>query len=179
MANKRKAVYIGSFDPVHVGHMDIIKDCSNMFDEVVIGILINKSKKYLYSVEERLAFLNKCVEQFDNVTVKAFDGLAKDFVLQEKASIIVRGMRNTIDFEAEKSNRILHEHLYGCDVTFVYLLGLSAPISSTILKEIASFNGDISKLVPECLKYDYLENPKTNIYSRVSPKINSLSITWD
>lgn len=179
MANKRKAVYIGSFDPVHVGHMDIIKDCSNMFDEVVIGILINKSKKYLYSVEERLAFLNKCVEQFDNVTVKVFNGLAKDFVLQENASIIVRGMRDTVDFEVEKANKMLHEHLFGDNVTFVYLLGLSAPVSSTLLKEIASFNGDISELIPECLKYDYLENPKTNIYDRVKSGIKSLSTTWD
>ena len=143
------AVYPGSFDPVTLGHMDIIERTARMFDHVIIGVLQNNSKTPLFSVEERVNMIKSITSHLENIEVRSFDGLLVDFVHQCRADVIVRGLRAITDFEYElqmaQTNRVLAP-----DVDTVFLTtGLKyAYLSSTIVKEVASFGGDISNFVP-------------------------------
>ena len=147
----KKAIYPGSFDPVTLGHLDIIERAAKTFDEVVIGILKNNSKSPLFSVEERVRILNEATKDLTNVEIVAFSGLSVDFARQCKAKVIIRGLRAITDFEYElqiaQANHVQNEEIetifLTTDLKYSYL-------SSTIVKEFASYGGDISKFVPEC-----------------------------
>jgi len=145
------AVYPGSFDPVTLGHCDIIERISKMMDHVIIGVLNNSAKTPLFSVAERVEMLEAIVSRYPNVEVRAFDGLLVDFVRQSNAQIIVRGLRAITDFDYElqlsQTNRVIAPHI---DTVFLTTNLKYSYLSSSIVKEIARYQGDIrSFLLPE------------------------------
>ncbi|MCD7907804.1 MAG: pantetheine-phosphate adenylyltransferase [Clostridium sp.] len=140
-----KAIYPGSFDPVTLGHLDIIERTSKMFDRVIIGVLNNKSKSPLFSVEERVNMLKEVTSDLPNVEVQSFEGLLIDFVRKNDARVIVRGLRAITDFEYElqmaQTNRVIAPEV---DTIFLTTNLRYSYLSSSIVKEIAEFNGEIS-----------------------------------
>lgn len=147
----KKAVYPGSFDPVTYGHIDIIKRAAEIFDELTVSVLNNKGKTPLFSVEERVKILEEATKDLPNVKVDSFSGLLIDYAKENDVPVVVRGLRAITDFEYElqiaQTNRILS----GGKVDTIFLTtGLEyAYLSSSSVKEIASFGGDISKCVPD------------------------------
>jgi len=143
------AVYPGTFDPLTRGHQDIISRAAALFDELIIGVLFNSAKTPLFSVEERVKMLEKATEDIPNVQVRPFGGLSVDFARSCKANVIVRGLRLITDFEYElqmaQTNRKLAPDV---DTTFLYTSLQYSYLSSTTVKEVASFGGDISEFVP-------------------------------
>ena len=145
-----RAIYPGSFDPVTFGHIDIIERAARISDELIVGVLQNKAKTPLFSVEERVTILCEVTKNLKNVRIVPFEGLLIDFAKQMDAKVIVRGLRAITDFEYElqmsQTNRKLN-----ADVETLFLttsLDYSY-LSSTTVKEVASFGGDISQFVPE------------------------------
>lgn len=143
------AVYPGSFDPATYGHLDVIRRASLSFDTVVVGVLHNSAKSPLFSVEERVNILKKATCKIPNVIIKAFDGLSVNFARENQAQVIVRGLRAVTDFEYElqmaQTNRVLAPDV---DTVFLTTSLEYAYLSSTIMKEVARFGGDISKFAP-------------------------------
>ena len=148
----RRAVYPGSFDPVTFGHLDIIERSANLVDELIVGVLINHAKTPLFSVEERVNMLQEVTAGLSNVRVLAFSGLSVDFVKECNANFIVRGLRAITDFEYElqmaHTNRIMNGDI---DTLFLTTNLKYAYISSTTVKEVAYYGGDISHFVPEAV----------------------------
>ena len=145
----RVAVYPGSFDPVTFGHLDIIERSAKIFDEVIIGVLNNSAKNALFTVEERVAMIEDLVRQYPNVTVDSFDGLLVDYAKKKEAAVIIRGLRAVTDFEYEiqiaQTNKVEYPELE----TIFLTTGLHySYLSSTIVREFASYGGDISRFVP-------------------------------
>ena len=145
-----RAIYPGSFDPVTLGHVDIIERAARISDELIVGVLQNKAKSPLFSVEERVTMLCEVTKHLKNVKIVPFEGLLIDFATQMDAKVIVRGLRAITDFEYElqmsQTNRKLNS-----DVETLFLttsLDYSY-LSSTTVKEVASFGGDITQFVPE------------------------------
>ena len=145
----KRAVYPGSFDPVTKGHLDIIERAATIVDELVVGVLNNNVKTPLFSVEERVNMLIDVTRHIPNVRVEAFSGLSVEFVKKCNASFIVRGLRAVTDFEYElqmaQTNRSIDREV---DTLFLTTALNYAYISSTIVKEVASYVGDISGFVP-------------------------------
>lgn len=145
-----RAIYPGSFDPVTLGHLDIIKRASKIFDELIVGVLNNNSKSPLFSVEKRVKMLNDVVKDLPNVKVMSFEGLLVDFAKKVDAQIIVRGLRAVTDFEYElqmsQTNTVLNENV---DTIFFTTSLEYAYLSSSTVREAAYFGADISKFVPE------------------------------
>ena len=156
-----RAIYPGSFDPVTNGHLDIIKRAANISDELIIGVLQNKAKTPLFSVEERVTMLQEVTKNMKNVKIVPFEGLLIDFAQQMEAKVIVRGLRAITDFEYElqmsQTNRKLNS-----DVETIFLTTSLeySYLSSTTVKEVASFQGDITQFVPKIVAEKIKE--KTN-----------------
>ncbi len=145
----RRAVYPGSFDPVTYGHLDIITRASEQFDELIVGVLRNSSKTPLFSVNERVKILKEVTKNLGNVRIESFEGLSVNFVRDCGAKVIVRGLRAITDFEYElqmaQTNRIMAPDID----TMFFVTGLEyAYLSSTTVKEVASFGGDLERFVP-------------------------------
>lgn len=147
--NTVKAIYPGSFDPVTNGHLDLIARAANIFDHLVVAILRNSEKNPLFTVEERVAMLSEGIAEFDNVSVSTFDGLLVDFAREERAHAVVRGIRAISDYEYEFQMALMNRRL-APDVETVFLqpAGRYSFVSSRMVKEVFSFGGDISGLVP-------------------------------
>ncbi len=146
----RKAVYAGSFDPITFGHLDIIERSSKMVDELVVGVLCNSAKNSLFSLEERVNMIKEITKDLPNVKVESFDGLLVDYMEQIGANIIIRGLRAVTDFEYElQLAQINHVQKESIETVFLITNLKYSYLSSTIVKEIASYGGDISKFVPE------------------------------
>ena len=145
-----RAIYPGSFDPVTYGHLDIIKRSADIVDELVVGVLYNKAKIPLFSVEERVKMLGEATKDLGNVKIVPFEGLLIDFAKQMDAKVIVRGLRAITDFEYElqmaQTNRKLNPEV---ETLFMTTSLEYSYLSSTTVKEVASFEGDISQFVPE------------------------------
>jgi pantetheine-phosphate adenylyltransferase len=145
-----RAIYPGSFDPVTFGHLDIIKRSANLFDELIVGVLNNTSKSPLFSVEERVNMLKETTRDIPNIKVTSFSGLLVDFVKETEAYVVVRGLRAITDFEYElqlaQTNHVLNPNV---DTMFLTAKLDYLYLSSTIVREVAAFGGDISKFVPE------------------------------
>lgn len=145
-----KAIYPGSFDPVTYGHIDIIKRAANIFDELIIAVLINKGKTPLFSIEERVKILNDVFADLPNVKIMSYEGLLVDFAVENDAKVIVRGLRAVTDFEYElqmaQTNNVLKSEV---DTIFLTTALEYAYLSSSTVREVASYGGDISKFVPE------------------------------
>ena len=146
----RRAVYPGSFDPVTLGHIDIIERAAEIVDELIVGVLVNKGKNPLFSVQERVNMLQIVTRDMPNVTVESFDGLLVDFLKQRDAEFVIRGLRAITDFEYElqmaQTNRIMAPDT---DTIFLTTNLEYAYLSSTTVREVASYGGDISKFVPD------------------------------
>ena len=145
-----RAIYPGSFDPATYGHLDIIKRAAALFDEVIVGVLNNSVKSPLFSVEERVNILENITGDIPNVKIQSFGGLSVNFAKSCEAKVIIRGLRAITDFEYElqmaQTNRILSTDV---DTMFLTTSPQYAYLSSTTVKEAASFGADISKFVPE------------------------------
>ena len=145
----KKAIYPGSFDPVTNGHVDMIERASKIVDELVVGVLNNSAKNSLFSLDERVSMLKEITKDMPNVTVASFDGLLVDFMEKIDATIIVRGLRAVTDFEYElqiaQSNHRVNPKI---DTVFLTTNVKYSYLSSTIVKEYASYGGDISDFVP-------------------------------
>ena len=145
----RRAVYPGSFDPVTLGHIDIIQRASEIVDELIVGVLVNKGKNPLFSVQERVNMLQIVTKDIPNIRVESFDGLLVDFLRLKEAEFVIRGLRAITDFEYElqmaQTNRIMSPDT---DTIFLTTNLKYAYLNSTTVKEVASYGGDISKFVP-------------------------------
>jgi pantetheine-phosphate adenylyltransferase len=146
----RKAIYPGSFDPITYGHLDIISRSRVMFDEIIVAVLDNSAKKPLFSADERVSMIKGLVKDYDNVSVATFDGLTVDFAKKVDASVIIRGLRAVTDFEYELQIAQVNHVQYPSIETVFLTTSLSySYLSSTVVREFASYGGDISKFVPD------------------------------
>ena len=156
-----RAIYPGSFDPVTNGHIDIIKRAAAISDELIVGVLQNKAKTPLFSVEERVIILREVTKNLKNVKIMTFEGLLIDFAAQMDAKVIVRGLRAITDFEYElqmsQTNRKLNADI---ETLFLTTSLEYSFLSSTTVKEVASFGGDISQFVPEFVAEKVTEKMK-------------------
>ena len=146
------AIYPGSFDPVTLGHYDIIKRSSKIFDHVIVGVLNNTSKTPLFSLEERVKMLKDAVVDLPNVSVESFEGLLVDFVKQKKTNVVIRGLRALTDFDLEmqmaQSNRVVAPDV---DTVFLSTSNEYSYLSSSVVKEYAKYGVDLKDFVPECV----------------------------
>ncbi len=145
----KRAIYPGSFDPLTLGHMDIIERSSRIVDELVVGVLNNSAKNSLFSLDERVSMIKEMTDSMPNVTVSSFDGLLVDYMKEIQATIIVRGLRAVTDFEYELQIAQTN-HVENPDVETIFLTTSLqySYLSSTIVKEFASYGGDLTKFVP-------------------------------
>ena len=145
----RRAIYPGSFDPVTDGHLDVIRRASTLFDEVVVAVAFNDSKKPLFSADERVDLLRRTVARISNVVVASFDGLLMQFAREMQACTVVRGLRAISDFEFEFQMALMNRKL-APDIETVFLTPKEeyTYLSSRIIKEIARLGGNVEKFVP-------------------------------
>ncbi len=146
---KKTGVYPGSFDPITLGHLDIIERASRMVDRLVVGVLINSSKSAMFTLEERVAFIKKATAHLPNVEVVSFNGLLVDFMKEQKADINFRGLRSAQDFDSElpmaQANHAVYPEM---ETVFLGTSPEYAFISSTLVKDLIRYNGDFSLFVP-------------------------------
>ena len=149
------AVFPGSFDPITLGHLDIIERAVPLFDKLIIAIGQNSQKKYMFSLEKKMEFIKKSVAHFPNVEVDSFEVLTIDYCRSKNVNFIIRGLRNPADFEFEKAiaqtNRLL-THENKIETIFLLTSAGKSYISSSIVREIISFNGDYTLMVPDAVR---------------------------
>ena len=154
----RIAVYPGSFDPLTYGHLDIIQRSSQVFDKVIVSVVKNQSKKPMFSVEERMDFIKRCISDLPNVEVDHFEGLLVNFVTDKGAQVIVKGLRALSDFEYEFQMALLNRKLHPeVETMFLMTDHKYSYLSSSMVKEIAGLGGSIQDLVPEDILQDILD----------------------
>ncbi len=148
----RIAIYPGTFDPVTNGHYDLIKRAASMFDQLIIGVAASPSKNTLFTLDERVALLRETCQSLTNVSVDGFSGLLVDFATEKKATILVRGLRTTMDFEYEFGLTTMYRRLKPeLESLFLTPSEEFAFLSSTLVREVAIHGGDIATFVPECV----------------------------
>jgi pantetheine-phosphate adenylyltransferase len=145
----RRAVCPGSFDPVTNGHLDIVGRASRLFDEVIIGVLINQHKTGLFTIEERIEMLREVTKAYGNVRVESFRGLLVDFCLAQDAAVVVKGLRAVSDFDYELQMAQMNVGLSGVETLFMPTNPLYSFLSSSLVKEVAKWGGDVSPHVPD------------------------------
>jgi pantetheine-phosphate adenylyltransferase len=145
----KKAVFPGSFDPITLGHYDIIQRGLSLFDHLVVAIGENSEKGYRFSLEQRLAFLQKAFGDEPRIEITTYSGLTVDFCKSVEAQFILRGLRNTADFEFEKAIAHTNRTLSKIETVFLLTASDKAFISSSIVRDVLKHNGDISALVPQ------------------------------
>lgn len=148
----KKAVFPGSFDPLTLGHVDIINRAIPLFDEIVIAIGTNSSKKYMFSLEERISFINETYKDSPTVKVTSYKGLTIDFCKKNSIDFILRGLRNPADFEFEKAIAHTNRKLAHIETVFLLTSARTSYISSSIVRDILRYGGDVSVLVPESVQ---------------------------
>lgn len=145
-----RAIYPGSFDPVTLGHMDIIKRSSKIVDELIVGVLKNNAKTPLFSVEERVKMLKEATKEFENIRVVEFEGLLVDFAKAMDAKVVIRGLRAITDFEYElQMTQTNHKLEPDVETLFLTTSIEYSFLSSTTVKEVSAFGGDITQFVPK------------------------------
>jgi pantetheine-phosphate adenylyltransferase len=147
----RRAVCPGSFDPVTRGHLDIIGRASDLYDEVVVAVGMNASKNRMFTFEERTDMLREATAEFGNVSVDSFDGLIVDFCKAHDIQVIVKGLRAISDFDYELQMAQMNHGLAGVETMFMTTNPLYSFLSSSLVKEVATYGGDVSGLVPEAV----------------------------
>ncbi|MGY1636412.1 pantetheine-phosphate adenylyltransferase [Geodermatophilus sp. SYSU D00742] len=147
----RRAVCPGSFDPVTNGHVDVINRAAALYDELVVAVLVNPGKAGLFTVEERMELLRDAVAGLSNVTVDNFQGLLVDYCRGKDIPVIVKGLRAVSDFEYELQMAQMNRELAGIETLFVPTAPQVGHLSSSLVKQIATFGGDVSSLVPKAV----------------------------
>jgi pantetheine-phosphate adenylyltransferase len=158
----RRAVCPGSFDPVTNGHLDIIGRASRLYDEVVVGVLINKSKAGLFSIDERMELLRDSTSAYGNVKIESFHGLLVDFCRTNEIPVIVKGLRAVSDFDYELQMAQMNHSLAGVETIFMSTNPTYSFLSSSLVKEVATWGGDVSGLVPDTVWSRLQERIKDN-----------------
>ncbi|HNU22683.1 MAG TPA: pantetheine-phosphate adenylyltransferase [Mesotoga sp.] len=153
---KMKAVYPGSFDPITYGHIDLVERCSEIFDEVVVLVMENVNKRHFFNHEERIGMVRRGVSHLRNVTITTHSGLLVDFARENDVKVVIRGLRAVSDFELElqmaHANKAMLPEL---ETLFLMTETTNSFISSSMVREIAAFGGDISKWVPPCVREEF------------------------
>ena len=145
-----KVIFPGSFDPVTKGHLNLIYRAAKLFDEVILAVLINQEKPPLFTPEERIEMIRELMYDYDNVSVKLFSGLLVDFVREEKADAVIRGLRTSQDFLYERQLSLLNHSLYSdMEEIFLFTDGKYSYVSSSFAREVASYGGDVSGMVTD------------------------------
>jgi pantetheine-phosphate adenylyltransferase len=144
----RRAICPGSFDPVTNGHLDIIARASALYDEVTIGVLVNRAKDGLFDLDERIGLLREVTAEYGNVVVDSFSGLLVDYCRRHGIPVIVKGLRAVSDFDYELQMAQMNHGLAGIETLFVSTNPLYSFLSSSLVKEVATYGGDVSGLVP-------------------------------
>jgi pantetheine-phosphate adenylyltransferase len=145
----RRCVCPGSFDPVTNGHLDVVGRASRLYDQVTVGVLVNASKSGLFEVEERIAMLREVTAELGNVTVDSFQGLLVDYCRERDIPVVVKGLRAVSDFDYELQMSQMNNRLTGLETLFVATNPEYSFLSSSLVKEVASWGGDVSGLVPD------------------------------
>ena len=148
----KKAIFPGSFDPVTLGHLDIIERGVKLFDELIIAIGVNADKKYMFSLEERKKFIEDSFKDEPKIKVVTYKGLTVDFCLKNNVDFILRGLRNPADFEFEKAIAHTNRDLAPIETVFLLTAAKTSYISSSIVRDVIRNDGDYSKLVPETVR---------------------------
>ena len=147
----KRVVCPGSFDPITFGHLDIVERASSIFDEVVIAVMVNKTKQTLFTVEERIEMTKEVTGKFPNVKVDSWSGLLVDYCKTNDISIIVKGLRAVTDFDYELQMSQINLQLQGVETLFLSTAPAHSFLSSSLVKEIASHGGDVSSYIPKIL----------------------------
>ena len=147
----KRVVCPGSFDPITFGHLDIIERASKMFDEVVIAVLVNKTKSTLFTVPERIEMITEVTAKYSNVRVDSWSGLLVDYCQENDIQAIVKGLRAVTDFDYELQMSQLNLQLKGIETLFMSTAPAHSFLSSSLVKEIASYDGDVSAYIPATL----------------------------
>ena len=149
------AIYPGSFDPITLGHLDIIQRSSKLFERVIVAVLCNPSKQPLFSVAQRVEQIRKCTERLSNIEVDSFVGLTVEYAKRRNAGVLLRGLRVLSDFEKELQMAHTNETLWqGIETVFLATNKEYSFLSSSVVKEIAQFSGSVSHMVPENVAKD-------------------------
>ena len=148
----KRALFPGSFDPITLGHYDIIIRGVKLFDEVIVAIGINSDKKYMFSLEERTKFIEEAFKDEPKVKVLTYEGLTVDFCKELRVKYILRGLRNPADFEFEKAIAHTNRKLSNIETVFLLTAARTSFISSSIVREVIRYNGNYSILVPDSVK---------------------------
>lgn len=153
----RRVVCPGSFDPITNGHLDVISRASALYDEVTVAVLINKTKASLFSVQERIAQLTEATAGFGNVRIDSWHGLIVDFCKERDIPVICKGLRAEGDFGYEQQMAQMNHRLAGVETVFVSTNPAYSYLSSSLVKEVATYGGDVSGLVPEGVRHQLIE----------------------
>ncbi len=145
----RRAVCPGSFDPVTLGHLDIVGRAAAVYDEVTVAVLVNKKKSSLFTVDERIAMLREVTADYGNVVVDSFHGLLVDWCRRHSVPVIVKGLRAVSDFDYELQMAQMNHGLAGVETLFMTTNPLYSFLSSSLVKEVATYGGDVAHLVPD------------------------------
>lgn len=148
----RKAIFPGSFDPITLGHYDIIKRSLPLFDEIVVAIGVNADKKYMFTLEERIQFIKDSFENEPKVSVISYEGLTIDLCRKVKADFILRGLRNPADFEFEKAIAHTNRRLSKIETVFLLTAAKTSYISSSIVRDVIRNGGEYEMLVPDAVR---------------------------
>ena len=148
----RKAVFPGSFDPITLGHTDIIERALPLFDEIILAIGTNSNKNYMFTLEERLRFLKETFKNEPKITVTTYQGLTVDFCKEQDAGFLLRGLRNAQDLEFEKAIGQTNYKMSGIDTLFFITSSGKSHISSTVVRDIIRNNGDYEFMVPDVVR---------------------------
>ncbi|HVK25345.1 MAG TPA: pantetheine-phosphate adenylyltransferase [Actinokineospora sp.] len=157
-----RAVCPGSYDPPTNGHLDIIERAAALFDEVVVAVMINKSKKGLFTVEERMDMLRETAAHLPNVRVDSWHGLLVDYCKQHDVQAIVKGLRAVSDFDYELQMAQMNQGLTGVETMFMPTSPLNSFLSSSLVKEVATYGGEVSHLLPEIVHTRLLKRLEEN-----------------
>lgn len=148
----KRAIFPGSFDPITLGHYDIIERGVTLFDELIIAIGVNASKKYMFSLEERKKFIEECFQHEPKIKVVTYKGLTVDFCKKNNVEFILRGLRNPADFEFEKAIAHTNRDLAPIETVFLLTAAKTSYIASSIVRDVIRNNGDYTKLVPKTVR---------------------------
>jgi pantetheine-phosphate adenylyltransferase len=148
----RRAIFPGSFDPITLGHKDIIEQSISLFDEITIAVGTNSEKKYMFSLAQRIKFIADTFVEKKSISVTSYEGLTIEFCKKSNADFIIRGLRNSADFEFEKAIAHTNISLSGIETVFLLTTTKTCFISSSIVREIISNQGDYTKLVPSSVR---------------------------
>lgn len=158
----KTAIYPGSFDPVTCGHMDIIQRASKLFDKVIVLVSVNPLKSSCFTPEQRVDFLKRVTTEFPNVEIDSYDGLLIDYFQEKKADVIVKGLRAMSDFEYEFQMALVNKDLcYNAETVFLAADVVGTFLSSSMVKQIAMLDGDISSYVPHSIEEDIKKGVKS------------------